>query len=304
MCGDHRSWMLLVIGLALGGVLAVGRARAADSFVRGDVDQSGRLDVSDAVSVLRFLFAGERDLVTCDDAADADDSGALDTSDAVFLLSALFRGGPAPAAPFPACGEDPTEDALGCEAYEVCRFAFTFYGQPFAAGGVFFVVDKSGSMQDSGELQRAKQEILRFIEGAPPGNRFGIVFFDAGVTRFPASGTAAEATPEMKEAASAFVSSVPGGSGSCVQSGLVAAVDFARGSEARRNAIIYVGDGGGTCQGADESAYLTRTLVAVTAANAGTARLHAIGVLDITSVGERFLRDLASRNGGAFTRIR
>jgi hypothetical protein len=298
-----RSWVLLVLGLALGGILA-GPARAADPFVRGDVDQSSRLDVSDAVSVLRFLFAGERNLVTCDDAADADDSGALDTSDAVFLLSALFRGGPAPAAPFPACGEDGTEDALDCEEYEICRFAFTFYTQSFAADGVFFVVDRSASMQTSGELPRVKQQILSFIEGALPETRFGIVFFDAGVLMFPASGTAAEATPEMKDSASAFVSSVPGGSGSCVKSGLLAAVDFARSTGARRNLIIYVGDGGGTCQGADEAAYLDQTLEAVTSANGGAARIHTIAVLALSTIGERFLMDLASRNGGTFTMIR
>jgi von Willebrand factor type A domain len=299
----HRAWPLLAVGLALGGML-VGPARAVDPFVRGDVDQSSRLDVTDAVSVLRFLFAGERNLVTCDDAADADDSGALDTSDAVYLLSALFRGGPVPVVPFPACGEDATEDTLGCEAYEVCRFAFTFYAQSFAADGVFFVIDRSGSMQDSGELQRAKQEILSFIEAAPPESRFGIVFFDASLVRFPASGTAAEATPEMKDSASAFVNSVPGGSGSCVKSGLLAAVDFARSTGARRNLIIYVGDGGGTCQGADEAAYLAQTLEAVTSANSGKARIHVIGVLDLSTIGGRFLRDLASRNGGTFTMIR
>jgi VWA domain-containing protein len=296
--------VFLVAGLSVALAIASGRSSAADSFVRGDVDQSSRLDVSDAVSVLRFLFAGERQLVTCDDAADADDSGAIDASDAVFLLGALFRGGPMPSGPFPACGEDPTEDALGCDDYEVCRFAFTFFGRSYAADGVFFVVDRSGSMLDSGELQLAKQEIISFIEVAPPETRFGIVLFASNLAKFPASGTAAEATPEMKESATAFVNSVSSGGGSCVQQGLVAAVGFTRSSGARRNVIIYVGDGGGTCQGADEATYLNRTLETVTAENGGAARIHTIGVLALTTIGERFLMDLASRNGGTFTWIR
>jgi hypothetical protein len=300
MRGDHRSRLLFVLGIAL----AASPGVAADPFVRGDVDQSSRLDVSDAVAVLRFLFAGERDLVTCEDAADADDSGVLDTSDAVFLLGALFRGGPAPAAPFPDCGEDPTEDALGCDAYDVCRFAFTFYAQWFDADGIFFVVDRSGSMQESGELERAKSEILKVIRGAPPETRFGIVFFDRGVSLFPGSGIAAEATPEMKDSASAFVQSVTGGAGSCVEAGLLAAVGLAWSVGAPQSAVIYVGDGGGTCRGLEESGYLSRTLETVTEANDGLARIHTIGVLDFTSPGHRFLQDLAARNRGTFTRIR
>jgi hypothetical protein len=299
---ERRSRLPSIVSFALAAVLAAGGALAADTFVRGDVDQSSRLDVSDAVSILRFLFAGEAGLVTCEDAADADDSGALDASDPVFLLDALFRGGAAPAAPFPACGEDSTADALGCEAYEVCRFAFTFFGRSFAADGVFFVLDRSGTMIDRGELPRAKEEISGFLEAAPAGIRFGIVVFDAGVIKFPPSGTAVEATPEMRQAARAFVESVTGGAGTCVHSGLLAGVDFARASGIGRSAIIYVGDGGATCP-RDTVEYWQETLDAVTEANRGIARIHAMG-LDVASYFERFLRELASRNGGSYTRVR
>ena len=119
-----------------------------------------------------------------------------------------------------------------------------------------------------------------------------------------ASGMAAEATPEVKQSALAFVDSVSGSYGSCVQSALLAGIELARSSGARRNAIIYLGDGGGHCQGADEATHLSQTLEAVTRANGGTARIHAIGVLDIPPVNWRFLTDLASRNGGTFTMIR
>ena len=118
MEGKRRSGLAPLIGVALAAVFSAGRVVATDPFVRGDVDQSSRLDVSDAVAVLRFLFAGERELVTCEDAADADDSGALDASDAIFLLGALFRGGPEPAAPFPDCGE--ADLRVGCDAFAPC----------------------------------------------------------------------------------------------------------------------------------------------------------------------------------------
>ncbi len=40
----------------------------------------------------------------------------IDISDAINLLSYLFASGPAPAAPFPGCGGDPTStDALDCQ---------------------------------------------------------------------------------------------------------------------------------------------------------------------------------------------
>ena len=49
------------------------------------------------------------------DAADADDSGELNLSDAVWIFRYLFLGGDAPPDPGPAtCGEDPTDDDLGC----------------------------------------------------------------------------------------------------------------------------------------------------------------------------------------------
>jgi len=67
-----------------------------------------------------FLFLGGTDL-ECAKSADADDSGALNLSDAVFVLSYLFMAGMPPAQPFPACGTDPTPDGLTCEFFPPCR---------------------------------------------------------------------------------------------------------------------------------------------------------------------------------------
>jgi hypothetical protein len=55
--------------------------------------------------------------------ADTNDTGAIDLTDAVYLLSYLFLGGPAPAEPFPACGPDPTIGELTCGAFEGCKQA-------------------------------------------------------------------------------------------------------------------------------------------------------------------------------------
>jgi hypothetical protein len=51
---------------------------------------------------------------TCADAADVDDDAVVNISDPVRLLNYLFLGGPAPAAPFPEGGRDPSLDSLRC----------------------------------------------------------------------------------------------------------------------------------------------------------------------------------------------
>jgi hypothetical protein len=83
------------------------------AFIRGDADQDGALGLGDPVSIIGVLFLGAGDL-QCRDAADADDSGRLDVSDPIALLAFLFLGSAAPPAPYPACGADPTADALDC----------------------------------------------------------------------------------------------------------------------------------------------------------------------------------------------
>ena len=88
------------------------------SFLRGDCDGDGRHSISDGICVLSYLFrAGE---IGCPDSVDADDSGSLGITDAVYLLNWLFRLDPAPAAPFPDCGSDPTEDKLDCPGEGSC----------------------------------------------------------------------------------------------------------------------------------------------------------------------------------------
>jgi hypothetical protein len=77
-------------------------------FKRGDSDASGKLDLTDAIATLQFLFMGGTE-PPCKDAADTDDSGKLDLTDAISALQFLFMGGAPPANPGPeTCGPDPT----------------------------------------------------------------------------------------------------------------------------------------------------------------------------------------------------
>jgi hypothetical protein len=84
------------------------------SFVRGDANRDGWVNLSDAVRILFALFGGAA--LECADAADATDDEVLNLTDAVRVLDYLFRGGAAPAAPFPASGMDPSGATLGCES--------------------------------------------------------------------------------------------------------------------------------------------------------------------------------------------
>ena len=83
-------------------------------FVRGDSNGDSDVNISDASFTLRYLFQGGRD-PACLLALDANDDSQVDISDAAFTLGYLFLGGPQPPAPYPRCGTDDADEALGCE---------------------------------------------------------------------------------------------------------------------------------------------------------------------------------------------
>jgi hypothetical protein len=85
---------------------------AGESFIRGDANLDGSVDISDPIATLVGLFRGGP--VPCQDACDSDDSGVINLTDAVYTLRYLFIDGEPPAAPFPVAGRDPTADALRC----------------------------------------------------------------------------------------------------------------------------------------------------------------------------------------------
>ena len=90
-------------------------------FHRGDTNDDGDVNLSDAVHVLNWLFL-QGDAPTCVDAADVDDDGNVLLTDAVSLLNFLFLQGVPPADPGPPPNECGTDDTapLGCEAYGSC----------------------------------------------------------------------------------------------------------------------------------------------------------------------------------------
>ena len=85
------SWGLVIFWVSTI-VLALGLPLFAEHqarFLRGDPNASGRVDISDGIFVLNYLFQGA-ETPTCLDAADANDSGRVDISDAITLFGFLF----------------------------------------------------------------------------------------------------------------------------------------------------------------------------------------------------------------------
>jgi hypothetical protein len=82
-------------------------------FVRGDADGDSSVALADALVTLEYIF--RRRTESCPDAADVDDDGRVNVTDPVRLLRHLFAGAPPPPAPFPAPGDDPAADGLWCE---------------------------------------------------------------------------------------------------------------------------------------------------------------------------------------------
>lgn len=87
-------------------------AERLPTFLRGDCNGSGSVNITDPIFLLNHLFRGGPRWF-CDDACDADDDGNLNLNDAVAILRHLFQGAGSLPPPGDSCGADPTFDLLG-----------------------------------------------------------------------------------------------------------------------------------------------------------------------------------------------
>ena len=92
-----RSWSFCIAVLGCSAACP-----AATFFLRGDSNVDGKMDTSDAIYTLNFLFTGGRP-IGCGDAADANDDGRVDMSDAIHTLSFLSPSTTTSKALDPAC---------------------------------------------------------------------------------------------------------------------------------------------------------------------------------------------------------
>jgi hypothetical protein len=291
----------ITLVLLLAGLAATG-PRADEPFTRGDVDESGRLDVSDAVTILLGLFSGGGARLRCEAAADADDDDAISLADAIYILRAMFQGGPAPPAPFPDCGVDAT-GSLACETYEGCGSRFTFAQRPYTADGVYFVVDRSLNTAGRGEMSAVRAEMKKVLSEMAEGTEGAFIFFDSGVHRFPGTVEPWVASVSEKPTVKEFIDSVPGGDIlTCPVQAFSSAFDSMVRGSAKRKVIIFIHAVHGTC-GQGEAEYLDEALEAITTMNGGTARIDTFSVHPIEARRRDFLRKLAESNGGIYTAL-
>ncbi len=98
--------------------LLSGRVRVVDpprvpAFIRGDANLDAMVDISDAISIIDWRFAGGPG-PGCEDAADANSDDGIDLTDGIFLLLFLFLGGDRPFPPQGDPGPDPFRGELQC----------------------------------------------------------------------------------------------------------------------------------------------------------------------------------------------
>ena len=197
-----------------------------------------------------------------------------------------------------------------------------FYGQQFEGDVFVFCVERSGSMNDQGELARAKREVIRNIQELSDQTEFAVCFFDTGILKWPPNDRPILANAQNRATACNWVASVGVGDLSCPKEGLPRSLQTINRSVKDRRCLIYVGDGGGTCykKGWEQQCppeisansdlefeqwYLADTLARVDELNHKNVSINTVGVrlraeLDIN---QSFVRVLAQRNAGVSRRI-
>ncbi len=116
----------------------------AQSYLPGDANDDGAVDISDPINVLIYLFAGPFEL-RCPNAADANADDSVNLSDAIWLLQSLFRNGSPPIAkPGEDCSGDGTDDLDDTVAGDIFdNTTFLYSGlQPVQIGVAPGTIDK------------------------------------------------------------------------------------------------------------------------------------------------------------------
>jgi hypothetical protein len=100
LLSENTQYNWRIIAHDNNGGLTVGELwwfRTAGSYVPGDANNDGTVDISDAVYLIAYIFTGGPAPIPLA-AGDANCDGTVDISDAVYLIAYIFTGGPAPCA--------------------------------------------------------------------------------------------------------------------------------------------------------------------------------------------------------------
>ena len=86
------------------------------SFLRGDSNDDGNVDLADGIYLLSFIFV-DPNVPFCNEVCDTNDDGVPNIADFIYQISYFFLGGQPPPPPFPTCGS--TLPAT-CPDYDGC----------------------------------------------------------------------------------------------------------------------------------------------------------------------------------------
>ena len=194
-------------------------------------------------------------------------------------------------------------DAFGIsEDEEEAPEVVFFYGQQYEGDGFFFALDRSGSTRGS-QIEIEKREAIRTVTQFSNRVQFGFVFYDQGILNWPGGGQPAEASQSQKTAAIAWLTSIQSGSGSCAGDGMIKALKYADRSSAKRNVVVYLGDGGTGCPSSQTNSG-SKALTNVTGANFKRHQINSICVgTDISQADKTFCQTLARMNGGTYKHV-
>lgn len=107
LCGETNHFSIFAV---------ISITPAEDSFIRGNCNGDGDVNIADSSCIFNFLFLSSRE-PGCIASLDLNSSGDINIADASFLLNFLFLGGRSPSLPYPDCGPSSraTDEELGCE---------------------------------------------------------------------------------------------------------------------------------------------------------------------------------------------
>jgi len=67
-----------------------------EGFYRGDVNQDGKLNVTDVIYLINYLFKGGPSPIEFKSQADVNCDGNTNVTDVIYIINRMFKGGPAP----------------------------------------------------------------------------------------------------------------------------------------------------------------------------------------------------------------
>ncbi len=198
----------------------------------------------------------------------------------------------------------PVNVEVGATTEEDSPEIITFYGGTYEVEGIYYVMDRSGSMKAfGGRIQTAKKEVINNIRGFSDKVKFAVIFYNETFDDLPGRNAPVVATVTNKQRAVAWVSKIEASGHTCPLEPLLKALTYSSYSGRERNTILWVADGGATCPGWFSSVLKIRTREAIKAANANKTVINSIGIGPLLSTDLEFLRAVAKENNGTFRRI-